>query len=72
MAKERPVLLASQGREMSDEAPKLDQLKIVPQVFLDLIARFVPGAIAIVAALLLSKTTLESWLRDTLGERVAM
>lgn len=56
---------------MGDEGPKLDQLKLIPQVFFDLIARVVPGAIGIVAALLLSKTTLESWLRDALGERLA-
>lgn len=54
---------------MSDEAPKLDQIKLVPQVFFDLIARVVPGAIAIVAALLLSETNLEAWLCATLGEK---
>jgi hypothetical protein len=55
---------------MSEEAPKLDQLKLIPQVFFDPIARVVPGAVGIVAAVLLSKKTLESWFRDALGDKL--
>jgi hypothetical protein len=49
----------------------MDSLKLIPQVFFDIIGRVVPGTIAILAALLLSKTTWESWLRATLGEAPA-
>jgi len=45
----------------------MDSLKLIPQVFFDLIGRVVPGAVAILAALLLSKATWESWLGATLG-----
>jgi hypothetical protein len=49
----------------------MDSLKLIPQVFFDLIARVVPGAVAILAALRLTKTTWESWLNGTLGKVLA-
>jgi hypothetical protein len=49
----------------------MDSLKLIPQVFFDLIGRVVPGAVAILAALQLSGTTWESWLRASLGEKLA-
>ncbi len=49
----------------------MDSLKLIPQVFFDLICRVVPGAVGILAALLLSGTTWESWLGATLGEAQA-
>jgi hypothetical protein len=49
----------------------VDNLKLIPQVFFDLIARIVPGAVAILAALLLSQATWESWLCATLGAKLA-
>ena len=48
----------------------MDSLKLIPQVFFDLIGRVVPGAVGVLAALLLSKTTWQSWLHVTLGETV--
>jgi hypothetical protein len=56
---------------MSEEAPKLDQFKVIPQVFFDLIARVVPGAAGIVAALKLSNTSLQDCLEKTLGTSLA-
>lgn len=49
----------------------MDSLKLIPQVFFDLIGRVVPGAVAILAALLLSKATWESWLIAALGKTLA-
>ena len=49
----------------------MDSLKLIPQIFFDLIGRVVPGTMGILAALLLSKTTWESWLRATLGQTLA-
>jgi len=49
----------------------MDSLKLIPQVFFDLIGRVVPGAVAIVAALFLSKATWESCLRAALGDVIA-
>jgi hypothetical protein len=49
----------------------MDSLKLIPQIFFDIIGRVVPGAVAILAALLLSGTIWESWLRTILGEKVA-
>jgi len=45
----------------------MDKLQLIPQVFFDLIARVIPGAAGIVACLLLSNTTWESALNNTLG-----
>jgi hypothetical protein len=49
----------------------MDSLKLIPQIFFDLIGRVVPGALGVVACLLLSGTTWESWLRVTLGQSLA-
>jgi hypothetical protein len=49
----------------------MDSLKLIPQFFFDLIARVVPGAVAILVALRLTKTTWESWLNGTLGKALA-
>jgi hypothetical protein len=49
----------------------MDSLKLIPQVFFDIIGRVVPGAFAIMAALLLSTATWESWLSATLGKVLA-
>jgi hypothetical protein len=46
-------------------------LKLIPQVFFDLIGRVVPGALGVVACLLLTGTTWESWLNATLGAPLA-
>jgi hypothetical protein len=49
----------------------MDSLKLIPQIFFDLIGRVVPGALGVVACLLLSGTTWESWLSATLGTSLA-
>jgi hypothetical protein len=49
----------------------MDSLKLIPQFFFDLIARVVPGAVSILAALRLTKGTWESWLNGTLGKALA-
>ena|SRR5437660_4076205 len=49
----------------------MDSLKLIPQIFFDLIGRVVPGALGVVACLLLTGTTWESWLRFTLGQSLA-
>jgi hypothetical protein len=54
---------------LEDQA--MDSLMKIPQVFFDLIGRVVPGAVAILAALLLSNTTWELWLGVTFGETLA-
>lgn len=46
----------------------MDALKLIPQVFFDLIARVVPGAAAMVAILAHTATTWESWLGTIFGE----
>ncbi len=40
----------------------MDRFKLIPQVFFDLFGRVVPGAVAVLAALLLSK---ETWNRGS-------
>jgi hypothetical protein len=49
----------------------VDSLKLIPQFFFDLIGRVVPGGVALVATLLLSETTWQSWLHSTLGDPLA-
>ncbi len=49
----------------------MDSLKLIPQVFFDFIGRVVPGAVGIVACLLFSGRTWESWLSAILGDSLA-
>ena len=49
--------------------PKTESLKLVPQVFFDLIARVVPGAVATVACLLLTGSTWSSVVATVIGGR---
>ncbi|KWB61814.1 hypothetical protein [Burkholderia ubonensis] len=49
----------------------MDSLKVIPQVFFDLIGRVVPGAVGSVTWLLLTGTTWESWLSVALGKSLA-
>lgn len=48
----------------------MDVLKFIPQVFFDLIGRVVPGAAAIVAALVITSTTWEYWLSAIVGKEL--
>jgi hypothetical protein len=48
----------------------MDVLKLVPQVFFDLIGRVVPGAAAIVAALVITSSTWEYWLSAIVGKEL--
>ena len=45
----------------------MESLKIIPEIFFDLIARVVPGGVGLVAYLLLSRQSWQSWLNATLG-----
>lgn len=58
-------------RMRASVAERAKGLKLIPQLFFDLIGRVVPGALGVVACLLLSGTTWESWLRVILGESLA-
>jgi hypothetical protein len=49
----------------------MEILKLIPQIFFDLIARVVPGAAGVVAYLLLSGTTWESLLSGVMGKSLA-
>jgi hypothetical protein len=49
----------------------MDSLKLIPQVFFDLIGRVVPGAIGIVAYLLLTNSTWSSFLSRIMGPSFA-
>jgi hypothetical protein len=58
---------------MGEEKLDLGFLASIPQYFFDLIGRVVPGALGILAALLLSgnASTWESWLQRAMGQTVA-
>jgi len=49
----------------------MESLKIIPEIFFDLIARVVPGGVGLVAYLLLSGKSWQSWLDTTLGSSLA-
>jgi hypothetical protein len=49
----------------------MESLKIIPEIFFDLIARVVPGGVGLVAYLLLSGQSWQSWLNATLGPSLA-
>jgi hypothetical protein len=53
---------------MSEPELKTDGLKLIPQVFFDLIARVVPGGIGLAATMLLSGTKWVTWLEAVLGK----
>ena len=49
----------------------MESLKIIPEIFFDLIARVVPGSVGLVAYLLLSGKGWQSWLDTILGSSLA-
>src|SRR4051812_16152693 len=49
----------------------MDSLKVVPQVFFDLIARVVPGSVTLVLALIIVGKSWQDWLQTVLGPSLA-